>query len=383
MANRDPDNPGDGNNPEDNGTYTTKVVISELLCYAMSNIQRCNGDQIIKAINQYYNLQEIVSAKKILYEIYRDDLGEYPKRKTSRNRSEQLAHVEDIIDSLLYLDTKDNRPDLNFAAVDLNRLPRWNPNETDHFAIAEKLVALQAWLENIEFVASENKASCIRNRDDISELTKKIDKTTAVSYAQAASNANIDKERMSTQLSVPLARDSRFQGQVQGEIQERDYRWPWQQKETQQSGKAAQQRQQRAHASIASRPDQSHKPLQPETPADSQNEDGAETNTAEEEGFQKSSHERKKEARRKRLVINGKAPVTRLKGSPPVTRDFFVYRVDKTTTDDDMKNHLHDLEINYVSVNRLLNVEATYCSYRISVPLDQVDKIMDANGLLE
>ena len=234
MANRDPDNPGDGNNPEDNGTYTTKVVISELLCYAMSNIQRCNGDQIIKAINQYYNLQEIVSAKKILYEIYRDELGEYPKRKTSGNRSEQLAHVEDIIDSLLYLVTKDNRPDLNFAAVNLNRLPRWNPNETDHFAIAEKLVALQARLENIEFVASENKASCIRNRDDISELTKKIDKTTAVSYAQAASNANIDKERMSTQLSVPLARDSRFQGQVQGERQERDYRWPWQQKETQQ-----------------------------------------------------------------------------------------------------------------------------------------------------
>ena len=81
-----------------------------------------------------------------------------------------------------------------------------------------------------------------------------------------------------------------------------------------------------------------------------------------------------------RLVINGKAPVTRLKGSPPVTRDFFVYRVDKTTTDDDMKNHLRDLEINYVSVNRLSNVEATYCSYRISVPLDQVDKIMDANA---
>ena len=60
---------------------------------------------------------------------------------------------------------------------------------------------------------------------------------------------------MSSQLSVPLARDSRFQGQVQGERQERDYRWPWQQKETQQSGKAAQQRQQRAHTSIASRPE--------------------------------------------------------------------------------------------------------------------------------
>ena len=157
-----------------------------------------------------------------------------------------------------------NKPDLNFAAVDLNRLPRSNLNETDHFAIAEKLVALQARLENTEFIASKNTASCIRNRNDISELTKKIDKTTAVSYAQAASNANIDKERTSSPLSVPLARDSRFQGQVQGERQEITD-GHGNKKETQQPGKAAQQRQQRTHASIASRPDQTRPESQAST----------------------------------------------------------------------------------------------------------------------
>ena len=81
-------------NPADQGHYKS-VVISELLCYVYSNIQKCTGDQITKATDRFYNLDEVVNAKKLLYEVYFNELGEYPKRKTSGNCSENLAHVDD------------------------------------------------------------------------------------------------------------------------------------------------------------------------------------------------------------------------------------------------------------------------------------------------
>ena len=147
MANRRNSNPGDQCNPE-NSRHIKQVVISELLCYAFSNLQRCTGVQIVKAIDRFFNLDEIVCAKKVLYEIYSGDLGDFPKRKTSGNRSEQLAHVEDIVDSLILLDGKEDCISFNFVAHDLNRLPRFNPNETDNFAIAEKLAMLEARLQH-------------------------------------------------------------------------------------------------------------------------------------------------------------------------------------------------------------------------------------------
>ena len=98
-----------------------------------------------------------------------------------------------------------------------------------------------------------------------------------------------------------------------------------------------------------------------------------------EDEFQKSSYEKRKDARRQRLIVSGKASESRLKGDPPVVRDYFVYRMDKATTDDDMKDHLNDSGIDYISVTRISNSEATYCSYKVRVSLDQVHKIMNAD----
>ena len=110
-------------------------------------------------------------------------------RKEKHLGSEQSAHVEDIINSLLELDSKEKC--VKFAAVTLNRLHRWNPNETDHFAAAEKLVALEARMDNIEFTASENKASIIRNKDEINVLNSKSERNINQTCKNQTTYANI------------------------------------------------------------------------------------------------------------------------------------------------------------------------------------------------
>ena len=69
----------------------------------------------------------------------------------------------------------------------------------------------------------------------------------------------------------------------------------------------------------------------------------------------------------------------KIKGGPPVVRDFFVYRIDKATTDDDMGEHLNEIGIRYLAVSRLSKDDATFCSYKVTIPLDQVDLIMDTS----
>ena len=81
---------GENPNPADQGHYKS-VVICEFLCYVYSNIQKFTGDKIAKATHRFYNHDEVVNAKKILYEVYFNELGEYSKRKTSGNHYEKLA----------------------------------------------------------------------------------------------------------------------------------------------------------------------------------------------------------------------------------------------------------------------------------------------------
>ena len=360
-------NPSGQNNPGNNGHYQ-QVVVNELLCYAVDNIQRCNGDQIIKALDRFYNLEEIIIAKKILYDIYSDDLGDYPKRKTSGNRSEQVAHVEDIVDSIISLDASEKS--VNFAAVDLNRIPRWNPNETDNFAIAEKMAMLENRLNNLEFVASENKATCIKNKDDIAKVSKILAEPDTKSYAQILKGDGQSKVANKNNV-VSQMNDSRQPASLTGQVQKLESRRP-----DPMAGKGQ---------SVTSRHRDPVADQKKDREGDSQRESAGNkihSQTLEkpvEDSFQKSRYERKRENRQKRLIISGKSTGTRLKGGPPVVRKFFVYRLDKDTTDDDIMNHLNDKEIKFVSCVRLSNVDATYCSYCVSVPVDEVDKILDAN----
>ena len=127
-------------------------------------------------IYRFYNYDEVLQAKKVLYQNYQDALGPFISRKTSTLRSEQYAHVEDIINSMYCLD--EDGKSLSFAAINLKRKPKWEPNKADYMAIAEKLSMLEGRLTSIERVATENEAEIIQNRDaiNLSSIEKIIDK---------------------------------------------------------------------------------------------------------------------------------------------------------------------------------------------------------------
>ena len=209
------------------------VMINELLCYATYYMHSTSREQLQKCVYRFYNYEEVAQAKKLLFDIYSPLIGEYPQRRSSPNRSELLAHVEDIINAIYQLDEENIT--FRFSAFNLSRIPFGNPNESDYMA---------------------------------------------------ADGFQIPKE---------------------------------------------------------------HK-------------------------------KRQDREKRRREIIKGTAPHDKLKGGPMPNRDYFVYRVQKQTTEEDMTGYLQDKAITFVSVQKISNPDAMYSSFRIKVPVDVVNKVTDPNS---
>ena len=157
---------------EMNLVHRETVVFNELL-YAVQYMHSCTKEQLIKSIYRYYDLEEVTKAKKILHYMYKDEIGLYQARKTSTNRSELIAHVDDLISGLLYLD--ENGTEFTFAACNLKRIPTWEPNVIDFVSIAEKMVLLEGRLKSLEFVVSENKVEINKNKNIIGRVEKRVE----------------------------------------------------------------------------------------------------------------------------------------------------------------------------------------------------------------
>ena len=148
------------------------MLVNELLCYVTNNMKRSTSEQVVKAIYRFYDIEEIITAKTILYQKY-SELGEFPVRKTSINRTELEAHSTDIVDSLIDLDSQGHN--VEFLAKDLNRIPKWNPHETDHMSILEKLNKLEGRLHQVESAMTENTVHMLSIDDKMLKTDKRVD----------------------------------------------------------------------------------------------------------------------------------------------------------------------------------------------------------------
>ena len=156
---------------EGNTSNGEPVVISELLCYATFNMKRSTTEQIVKVIYRFYDIDEIIDAKKVLYHKFPQS-GDYPTRKTSINRSEQEAHTIDIVESLVELDSQGINVIL--VAKNLNRVPKCDPHETDHISILEKIRKLEGRLNSAENELSENKVQILNMSDKFVKIDSHV-----------------------------------------------------------------------------------------------------------------------------------------------------------------------------------------------------------------
>ena len=114
-----------------------EYIINECLTYISYYINNSTINNIFKLAVEFYEENEIIEAKKKLWEARPIQLSAYPERKKSENRSCAEAHLTDIVDALQKLDNEQNMP--SFVAQNIERLPDRQPEELNLLRIINRL----------------------------------------------------------------------------------------------------------------------------------------------------------------------------------------------------------------------------------------------------
>ena len=274
-----------------------------------------------------------------------------------------MAHVEDIITSLLFLDSQGI--EFNFAARNLKRLPRWEPNETDYLSIAEKLVLLDGRLKSLEYVVSENKVEISETRDKISRIDKRVEQN------EHCIIGGIENKTSGT----PQYSDVAQRGPVQKSVSEKPRVPPL---------VPLKRPNVRHHNGITfigkpvTREIRQKKQPSGETLRESDDESRSQDDP-DERPFIKPKEQIRRDRRRRQTIIRGKATTDRFRTAPPPVRDFFLYRIDKLVSEDDIKDHLKQESIQCSAVSKMSNEYAKFSSFKVTVPITEVSKVMNGD----
>ena len=144
-------------------------VHSELLCFTQNYMQSCAPDNIKRIVQCFYSAEQIREAKQTLWNCkIGKNLKKFQNRKSTPNRSETEANLNDIMEALSDLD-RQNIECVKFIAIDLTQIPKHTPEEMNQYAILERIAALERKYEDLQ-------GNCSRNYIMVTNQEKSIEK---------------------------------------------------------------------------------------------------------------------------------------------------------------------------------------------------------------
>ena len=118
-----------------------KIIINELLTYISYYLNNSNIENIKKITINFYSTEDIISAKKLLWNLCSSDLNPYVERKNSDRRTCTEASLDDIFKALVQLDMASKLP--LFAAKNVERIPDRQLEELNLLRIIDRLNQLE------------------------------------------------------------------------------------------------------------------------------------------------------------------------------------------------------------------------------------------------
>lgn len=385
------------------GEGNPKLILNELLCYMQYHMKRTTHVNITEVIASHFSLEEVIQARDILIGNYDDKIGHLLKnRRNTQNKVKCVSMTEDIMNALQELDMKSI--ETHFVAKNLSRLPKCDPKDIDPYATMQLLLAIDDRLKKVEDNMGEAMAKVIYQDDGLKSLkdtvethelllstrmlpsdptykdmTDSLDDGHAVSWNDHQSSTkggqitgNCDN---SDQQQVMKRNESHESENSNGETsdEERDTESgndPWiqvgkngrpvprrndvreQRPRVRTSNVWGQRDQRKRISSSGHQPPQGRVPLGPRRSGPQQ------------------------QMKRQKYRVHGSHRSEVLEGAPPPRRDFFLSRVKKDTDDEIVKQYIVSKGISVSELVTVSNVNAKYKSFRLSVCIDDKDKVM-------
>ena len=155
------------------------MIINELLCYTIY----CQGSNAIlnlsNKIDKFYDDEEVVCAKKALWEECEQTLGEFQTRVYSKHRPAKVANIADILEAIKTLDTLNKLPDA--VARNLDRVPDRQPEELTILAAFQRIDKLEKAKEMQECDMKHLTVAFMELRDNVAKIPVTNKNTTDIS----------------------------------------------------------------------------------------------------------------------------------------------------------------------------------------------------------
>lgn len=155
-----------------------KIIINELLAYAMFYRDKSTSADLHKVIVSFYLPSEINESKTLLlneYSLQLTDCSFKTARRQSNTRSAHDAEVEDILGMLELLDNSNSLSNVSFTAATLDRLPHYGPNDINICAIVDKQLQLEKQLSSLNSTLEEKLVNnSVETKDAIENKFKEI-----------------------------------------------------------------------------------------------------------------------------------------------------------------------------------------------------------------
>ena len=150
-----------------NGTIGN-VIVQPLLAYIVFALQSGTVSNIKNAIIGHFTLDQIIQAKETLWAHCGNDIiGEKQTRKDSTARSAKEAHVTDILSAWTKLDRADATPPVLINALSLSVIPRSHPEELHSISVIDRLNQMEQRMDNMAELLDRTVAENLVLKDTI------------------------------------------------------------------------------------------------------------------------------------------------------------------------------------------------------------------------
>ena len=331
---------------QDNGTV---MLIHPILSYIAYSLNSGTIELIKQAVAGYFTSDDICEAKDLIFTKCDEEVIGVKKSRRVRDgdfRSKANNDVMDIIEALNKLDAAGKTPDILIKATDLHLIPRSKPEELQSISLVDRVrqmeenmkrmqesidnqsavsMSLDDRVANIEKGKSSYAAIARRNAQAAPVTRPKPSAvTSSVNPAALASSGNVHKNRQYSVVDATKGLNRLRRGE--------------------------------STTSLVS---------------------NASSNPSEyNEGFRYQGKQRKKTRPKPvtgtRTVLEGG-----FKGAPAPSRDIFVYRVEKDTPDNVIKDYIVTYGIEVRSVVCLSSENATFSSFKVVISVSDLPKVLD------
>ena len=161
-----------------------KTIINELLTYVVFYRDRCTFSDLHTLLVRFYAPSEISTAKSTVlsqFETHLTSCQHATNRRHTTTRPAHEAEAEDILGMIELLDNQQILGTIQFAAVSMERLPKYGPNEVNVCTVVDRQLQLDKELNVLKDALVNNDAKlnavCDKTTDAVSKRLNTVTDT--------------------------------------------------------------------------------------------------------------------------------------------------------------------------------------------------------------